>query len=267
MANGAKLFLAGIITFVSFIIAIVSFAGSTSNYKPINEIYVAHLNLKNIKNDAVFTNLTQALDSNSLPNYINIGLWSYCISGTNSDKIEKCTSPKGIQEFDLKTLLYDNVANNESEDLLDSIDDILLPDSIANKKGYYNGLSRCMWITLIIGIIVLFLDLIFIILRMLFALRALKIIGLFLACVAFASLIISGSTSVATYVYIKVHLNKNYDEYGIKLDLGRNFFCILWGSILGSLLNLLLWVSVRDDVRRTYVTQAGPSQSGKRIIL
>lgn len=266
MANGFRLLLAGIFSFATFILAIVACSGSTSNYNPINKIYVAQINFSNLKSETVFANLTEKLSTSALPKYINIGLWSYCTTNSDSKSVDRCVSAHGIQQFDLKSLIYKNVNDNSATKLLSSLDDVILPEKLQDKKGYYNGLSECMFFTLIIGICLMLINFIFIVLRMLIDNRMFTLLGTFFAITAFSSLIVCGGTSVGTYVYIKKILSDHYKEYGIKLDLGRNFFCILWGSILGSLLNVLLWFSIKTRPRGGYITEA-PMNSGKRIIL
>ncbi|EDO18698.1 hypothetical protein Kpol_1055p55 [Vanderwaltozyma polyspora DSM 70294] len=264
MANRFRLFVAALISFTTFIIAIIGCAGSTSNYNPINKIYVAQLNLRKIKQDTVFDKISQDIGTDILPGYINIGLWSYCTSSTDSKHVEKCTSPHGIQQFDLQTLLGDSVNNNQATKLIESIEDIIIPDKLEDKKGYYNNLAKCMFITLIIGICLMFINFVVIIFRFLVDSVFFTVLGIFFSATAFVSLLISGGTSVGTYVYIKHQLSQNYDEFGISLDLGRDYYCLIWGAILGSLLNFMIWCTVRSKPRG-YVTRSAAPE--KRIIL
>lgn len=247
MANCFSLFATALLSFAALILAIVACAGSTKNYDPINKIYAAQIDISNIKLSTVLPAVSSStsLDQLGLPSYFNIGLWSYCLADS-SKTVTSCTSPSGIQKFNLKELLYDNVENNKVNELIDSIADIALPDQLQDKMSYYNNLVKCMFITLIIGIVLTFVNLVINILRWFFHFAIVTWLGRLFSLLGFLSLAISAGTSTGTYVYIRNILKDNSSEYGISLSLGRVFYGILWGSVLGCLLNLLMWASVRN---------------------
>lgn len=247
MANCFSLFATALLSFAALILAIVACAGSTKNYDPINKIYAAQIDISNIKLSTVLPAVSSStsLDQLGLPSYFNIGLWSYCLADS-SKTVTSCTSPSGIQKFNLKELLYDNVENNKVNELIDSIADIALPDQLQDKMSYYNNLVKCMFITLIIGIVLTFVNLVINIFRWFFHFAIVTWLGRLFSLLGFLSLAISAGTSTGTYVYIRNILKDNSSEYGISLSLGRVFYGILWGSVLGCLLNLLMWALVRN---------------------
>ncbi|GAV52570.1 hypothetical protein ZYGR_0AG05610 [Zygosaccharomyces rouxii] len=257
MINASALFFTALLSFSALILAIVACAGSTTNYNPINKIFVAQLNLKNINAEKVFSKVSSDNEL-KIPAFINIGLWSYCVA--NSDgAVKYCTSPNGIQQFDLKKMLTDSIDNNKVANMADSIAKIILPDSLQDKMGYYNNLVKCMFITLLIGICALFLDLVVNIVRWIVHARLLNWFGRFLASIAFTSLIISAGTSTGTYVYIRHLLKEDYDDYGIKLSLGRVFLALIWATVGAALFNSILWGIVRSR-RRYYPGSPMPSE-------
>ncbi|CAR26583.1 ZYRO0B13200p [Zygosaccharomyces rouxii] len=253
--NASVLFFTALLSFSALILAIVACAGSTSNYNPLNKIFVAQLNLKNLNADKVFSKTSSELD---IPAFINVGLWSYCVASDNGS-VKYCTSPNGIQKFDLKKMLTDSIGNNKVADMADSLAKVMLPDNLQDKMGYYNNLVKCMFITLLIGICALFLDLVVNIVRWIVHARLLNWFGRFLASIAFTSLIISAGTSTGTYVYIRHLLKENYDEYGIKLSLGRVFLALIWATVGAALFNSILWGLVRAR-RRSYPGSPMPSE-------
>lgn len=196
--------------------------------------------------------------TSAVPSYINLGLWSYCTLDS-SKKVVSCTSPKGIQKFNLNSLIYDNIEDNQVLSLLDSISSLVLPSNLQDKMTYYNDLVKCMFITILIGIVVTFLNLVVNLIRWVLHLRLLNWIGIFFSLIGFLSLLISVGTGMGTYIYISHLLKDDYDQYGISLSLGRNYLGILWGSVAAALLNLLLWQTVRYDYGRTkYVYATNP---------
>ncbi|AQZ18300.1 PUN1 (YLR414C) [Zygosaccharomyces parabailii] len=252
MFNGPILFFSALVSFSALILAIVACAGSTSNYNPINKIFVAQLDLTSIDADKVFSNSSSV----SLPGYINVGLWSYCVAN-DKGSVTSCTSPNGIQQFNLKNMLLDTVEDNEATKVVDSVASVALPSSLQKDMVYYNNLVKCMFITLIIAICAIFLDLVVNIVRWVIHMRFINWVGRFLASIAFTSFIISAGTSTGTYVYIRHLLNQNYDDYGIKLKLGRIFFALLWAAVAGALINSFLWGIVR--VNRKHYPGAPPT--------
>lgn len=111
---------------------------------------------------------------------------------------------------------------------------------------YYNDLVKCMFITIIIGIVLTFVNLVFCILRWIIHIRPLVWGGAFFSFLAFAALIISIGSCLGTYSYIKYILKHNYSDYGIALTIGRNYQGLMWGAVVGALLNFILWCSVRS---------------------
>ncbi|SCW01851.1 LAFE_0E08658g1_1 [Lachancea fermentati] len=256
MANFCALVTTAFLSFAALILAIVACAGSTSNYDPINKIYAAQLDLSDLNVDAVLANVSSSasslsLSSLGLPSYINVGLWSYCLADASGD-VTNCTSPSGIQQFNLRNLLYDNIDNNQVLELIDSVSQLVLPEKLQDNLKYYNDLVKCMFITLIIGIVASFINFALNIVRWLLHFLVITWFARFFSLVAFLSLIISAGTSTGTYVYIKHVLSDNYDDYGISLDLGRNFYALLWASVAAALLNLITWFAVRSK-RYAYV--------------
>lgn len=258
MANRFILFFSAVLSFCALILAIVACAGSTKNYVPINRIYVAQVDISNISVSEVLPGVSSSsslsLSSLGLPTFFNIGLWSYCLADANGT-VESCTSPKGIQQFNLSALLFDNIDDNEVLSVIDSVADVILPSSLDKKMTYYNDLVKCMFITILIGICVTFLNLVVNIIRWIIHARLITWVGGFLSFIGFASLLISAGTSLGTYLYIRHILNQNYDDYGIKMNLGRIFFGIIWGSVAGALLNFILWCSVRVGRGGAYIAQ------------
>ena len=202
MRNFFTLFFAAIFSLGALILAIIACAGSTKNYSPINKIYCAELDLSQMKVSKVFPSLTSVtLSSLGLPAYINIGLWSYCIEDS-SRNIQSCSSPNGIQKFNLTSLVYDNIEKNEALELIDSVADIVLPEKLRSKMTYYNNLVKCMFITILIGIVLTFVNLAFNILRCVLHIRPLAWGGAFFSFFAFVALLVSIGSCLGTYSYI-----------------------------------------------------------------
>ncbi|GCE98696.1 hypothetical protein ZYGM_002946 [Zygosaccharomyces mellis] len=262
--NASALFFTALLSFSALILAIVACAGSTSNYNPINKIFVAQLNLKNLNIEKVFGQVSGGKDSKlELPAFINIGLWSYCVAD-GGGSVKSCTSPSGIQKFNLEQMLTKNVDDNKALNMIDSMAKLVLPENLQDKMGYYNNLVKCTFITLLIGICLLFLDLVVNIVRWIIHARLLNWIGRFLASIAFTSLIISAGTSTGTYVYIRHLLGESYDDYGIKLSLGRVFLALIWAAVGSALFNSILWGIVR--ARRGYYSGSPMPSEEKPLI-
>lgn len=248
MGNGCALFSTAFLSFAALVLAIVACAGSTKNYNPINKIFEAQLDLSNMQVSTVLSSASSSgtsLDALGLPSYINLGLWSYCIADS-SGEVSSCTSPSGIQDFNLKNMLYDNIENNQVAELVSSVAELAIPDSLQSNLTHYNNLIKCTFITLIIGIVVSFLNFAVNVLRWVVHLSLITWLGRFFSLIAFLSLGVSAGTSTGTYVYIRRLLSSSYDEYGIRLNLGRNFYAILWASVAAALLNLIVWSTVRS---------------------
>ncbi|KAL3231485.1 hypothetical protein RNJ44_00520 [Nakaseomyces bracarensis] len=255
MRNFFAVTLALFFALASLVLACIACAGSTKNYYPINEIFSAQLDLSKLSVSSVFPEVGSiSLTQLGLPDYINIGLWSYCI-GTSKDSVSSCTSPGGIQTFNLKTILKDNIENNQVLSLIDDVANIVLPEELQDKIGFYNGLVRCMFITLIIGIVLTFLNLVVNIIRWFLHFAFVNVVGGLLAFLSFASLLISVGTNMGTYIFIRHILNKNYSEYGIELSLGRKFLALMWASVVAALLNIIAWMFVRQRRKVVYVHQ------------
>ncbi|SCU98415.1 LADA_0H12882g1_1 [Lachancea dasiensis] len=255
MANCVSLFLAAFLSASAVILACVACAGSTKNYDPINKIFEAQLDLSNLSVPEVLSSVSSSvtsLDDLGLPSYINMGLWSYCLADS-SGEISNCTSPSGIQQFNLQDLIYDNIQNNQVAQLLDSVAQVALPDKLQDNIKYYNNLVKCTFITLLIGIVVSGLNFGTNILRWILHFTFVTWVCRFLSLVGFLSLTVAAGTSTGTYVYIKKALDDNYDSYGIRMNLGRNFYALLWASVAAALLNLLCLSFVRRR-RNVYVT-------------
>ncbi|SCU77578.1 LAMI_0A01618g1_1 [Lachancea mirantina] len=253
MGNCFRLFLTAFLSFAACILAIVACAGSTKNYDPINKIYEAQLDLSGIQVSTVLPGAgSVSLSSLGLPSFVNLGVYSYCV-GTSSTDVTSCTSPSGIQEFNLKKIIYDNIDDNQVAGLVNSIANIVLPEQMQKNMKYYNDLVKCMFITLHIGIVTAFINLVLNLVRWILHTFVLTWFARFFSLVSFLSLLISAGTSTGTYVYIKHILSQNYADYGISLSLGRNFYALLWASVVAALLNLIAWMTVTSR-RYAYVT-------------
>lgn len=256
MSNAFTLFLTAFFSFSAFILSIIGCAGSTKNYYPINHIYTSQIDLTDISIRSVISTATIASTSDiSLPGYINLGLWSYCIETTNKT-VTSCTSPKGIQKFNLKELLYDNIENNSILEAIDSAS-MLLPEDIQNKEPYFNGLIKCMFITLLIGIVLSFLNTLVCIIRWIIHFGFIQAVGIFISFFSFASLLVSASSCVAALITIYRILDNN-DSYGIKLNYGHVYLGIIWGGVLAALFNFITWCSVRSSRRPQIVYMPEP---------
>lgn len=253
MSNAFTLLLTAFFSFSAFILSIIGCAGSTKNYYPINQIYTSQIDLTDVSIDTVIS--SSAASEISFPGYINLGLWSYCIEATNKT-VTSCTSPKGIQKFNLKELLYDNIENNPILNAIDTAS-ILLPEDIQNKMPYFNSLIKCMFITLLIGIVLSFLNTIVCIVRWIIHFRFIQVIGIFISFLSFASLLVSASSCVAALVIIYRILDDN-DSYGIKLNYGRIYLGIVWGGVLAALFNFITWCLVRSSRRPQVIYTSEP---------
>lgn len=253
MSNAFTLLLTAFFSFAAFILSIIDCAGSTKNYYPINQIYTSQIDLTDISLNVVLSSTTVA--DISFPGYINLGLWSYCTETTNKT-ITSCTSPKGIQNFNLKNLLYDNIDNNSLLNAIDSAS-ILLPEDIQNKMPYFNGLIKCMFITLLIGIVLSFINTVVCIIRWILHFRFIQVIGAFISFFAFVSLLVSAGACVGVLTVIRKILDDN-DSYGIKLNYGRVYLGIIWGGVVAALFNFITWCSVRSSRRPQVVYMSEP---------
>lgn len=255
MRNFFAIIFALFFALASIVLACIACAGSTKNYYPINQIFCAQLDLSQISVSSVFPDVGSVdLSQLGLPEYINIGLWSYCV-GSSQNTVTSCTSPGGIQTFNLKDILKDNIENNQIVSLVDNVASIVLPQELQDKMGYYNALVRCMFITLIIGIVLTFLNLVVNVLRWFLHFSFVNVIGGLLAFLSFATLLISVGTNMGTYIFIRHVLNKNYSDYGIHLSLGRKFLALLWAAVVAALLNIFAWIFVRQRKKVVYVHQ------------
>ncbi|GMM57091.1 Pun1 protein [Maudiozyma humilis] len=264
MSNIFTLFCTMLFSFAALILACVACAGSTKDYSPLNLIYVAEINLTKMDLTKVIPDISASAEISSiLPSYFNIGLWSYCIADANK-KVTSCTSPHGIQQFNLKSLLYDNIQDNEVLQTIDSVASIILPDKLQDDMHYYNDLARCMFITILIGICLSFVSLVFSFARSIIHARVITWFAGFFAFLAFLSLLISVGTSMSTYIYIRHILKDNYGDYGISLSLGENYLGILWGGVVAAFINFFCWCFVRSAPRVVYMQ---PPMMEKREML
>ncbi|CEP61597.1 Pun1p LALA0_S03e06502g [Lachancea lanzarotensis] len=248
MVNCISLFCAAFLSFAALILACVACAGSTKNYYPINNIFEAQLDLSKLDVTKVLPELPQSLssfDTLGLPSYVNVGLWSYCVADS-AKKVTSCTSPSGIQQFDLQQVIKDNIDNNQVAQLISSLAQIALPEKLQDNMTYYNNLVKCSFITLLIGIIASGLNIIANLLRWVLHFAFVTWVSRFLSVIAFLGLIVSAGTSTGTYVYIKNALQSNYDTYGVKMSLGLNFYAVLWASVAAALLNLIFLSAVKS---------------------
>ncbi|CCK69061.1 Pun1p KNAG_0B06320 [Huiozyma naganishii CBS 8797] len=257
MSNVFRLLFTAIFALAALVLAIVACAGSTKNYYPINQIYVAQLSLKEAALSALIPTLASVTNSEvQLPSAINLGLWSYCLE-SSSGSIESCTSPKGIQQFNLKDMIYDNIENNTLLQALDA-SAVVLPTSVQDKLTYINNIIKCTFITLLIGIALTFLNLVFCLIRWIIHIRVFKWLGVFCSFFGFISLLISMGCATGVFVFVKHTLDKDYSQYGIELNLGRNFMGIAWGAVAAALFNLITWLSVRSANRARVVYAQDP---------
>lgn len=247
MSNALALFFTALFSASAVILSVIACAGSTKNYYPLNHIYTSQVDLTGVAINRVISSDTVL--QISFPGYINIGLWSYCIETTNKT-VASCTSPKGIQTFNLKELLYDNINDNSVLSTLDSAS-ILLPQNIQDRMSYFNALIKCMFITMLIGIILSFLNTIVCIIRWIIHARFVQVVGCLLSFLAFLALLISAGCCVSALVIISRILDNN-DTYGIKLNFGHVYLGLVWGGVVAGLLNFITWCSVRS-VRRPQV--------------
>lgn len=254
MGNGFRLFFSAALSFCAFVLAAIACSGSTANYNPINKIFVAQVDLEDIDISTVIPAAeTSTLSGLELPEYFNIGLWSYCLQASNGTVIS-CTKPSGIQDFNLETMLRDNIDDNEVTSLVDNLVDIVLPDDLKDKTSTYNNVVKAMFITLLIGICLTFLAFVVNIVRWVIHAHFLNWVGRILSLLGFLSLLVSGATSLGSYLYVRHLLKENSDGLGITLSVGRVFQGILWGSIFSALLGFILWCTVRSPRRISYVT-------------
>lgn len=261
MSNVITLFFTAFFSFSAFILAIIGCAGSTKNYYPINHIYTSQIDLTQVSISSIISSSTVA--EVSFPGYINLGLWSYCLENDNHS-VTSCTSPKGIQNFNLKELLYDNIEDNSVLQTLDSASSILLPEKFQDKLKYFNALIKCMFITLLIGIVLSFLNTIVCIIRWIIHLKFVQVIGGILSFFSFVSLLVSAASTVSILVIINRILNDN-DTYGIKLNFGQVYLGLIWGAVVAALLNFITWCSVRS-VRRPQVVYMSEPIEKKPLI-
>lgn len=264
MSNAVPLLLSIVFSFAALVLACIACAGSTRNYSPINKIYVAQINLTGLSLSTVLPSISSSTTLSSvLPSYFNIGLWSYCLEDS-SKTVTSCTSPSGIETFNLKNLLYDNIVDNSVLELIDSIASIILPDSLENNLGGYNALVKCAFITLIIGIVLSFICFLLSFCRSILHIRLFKWFAVLLSFISFVVLLVSAGTSMAPYLYIRNILKDNYSDYGISLSLGRVYLGLLWGSVVAAFFNFISWCFVRPTPRVVYVQ---PQMIEKREML
>ncbi|CAL9733715.1 protein Pun1p [Monosporozyma servazzii] len=261
MSNAVALLFTAFFSASALILSVIACAGSTKNYYPLNHIYTSQVDLTGVSISKVISSST-VLEIN-FPGYINIGLWSYCIETANKS-VTSCTSPKGIQTFNLKELLYDNINDNSVLSTLDSAS-ILLPQKIQDKMTYFNALIKCMFITILIGIVLSFLSTVVCIIRWCIHVKFVQVIGCLLSFLAFLSLLISAGCCVSALVIISRILDDNIDTYGIKFNFGHVYLGLVWGGVVAALLTFVTWCSVKS-VRRPQVMYMSESIERKPLI-
>ena len=268
MGNAFALTCAVFCSIATVILCSLACAGSTKNVFPLREIFVVQISLSHATLSKILPSVSEDLLSSSiLPTYFNVGLWSYCIADTEK-VVQSCTSPSGIQKFNLQSMLYDNIKDNKVLETIDEISKVILPEKLETKINYYNDLVRCMFTTILIGIVLSFVSFVFSVMRSLIHVKLFKWLGTFFSFFAFCCLLISVGTTLGTYLYINRILNANYDEYGIMLRFGRKYMGIMWGGILASLLDLVSWWSVRSSipVQQVAYVEVEPDFEKRRIL-
>ena len=254
MGNAFTLTCVVFFSIATVILSALACAGSTKKVFPLKEIFVVQISLSHAALSKILPSISEDLLSNSvLPTYFNIGLWSYCIANAQKT-VQSCTSPAGIQTFNLQSMLYDNIKDNKVLEIIDELSKVILPEKLETKVGYFNHLMRCMFATIIVGIVLSFVSFVFSLLRSLFHVRFFKWMGTFFSFAGFCCLLISVGITLGTFVYVSRILNDNYDEYGIRLHFGKTYMGLIWGGILASLLGLMSWWSVRGPLPVQHVT-------------
>lgn len=266
MSNALRLLLVFFFSLAALVLSCISCAGSTKNYYPLNHIYAGQIDLTNLKVNSILQNVTGATDldlngvtpaSIGLPSFINTGLWSYCLGNANGT-ITNCTSPRGIQKFNLKEMLYDNIEDNQILSIVKSAAEVVLPDNLKDKISYIDTVIKCWFITILIGIVLSFVSLAICVLRWVIHTVVLNWIGCFFSFFCMAAFVVSMATYTAAYILLRTKLNNSYDEYGIKLSLGTVFLALGWSAFAASLLNFMCWCSVRAvrSPQRVYVSDS-----------
>lgn len=268
MGNGIKLFLGALFALSALILAIVACAGSTKNYVPLNKIYVARVDLSSANLAVLLPGSSYPSGTvNSIPQYINVGLWSYCAVEADGD-VQWCSSPRAILDYDLQDFIYSSIQHEQHDDRNDDDDDddddddgglngVSLSESdisvpVLESMGKFRGLVKCMFITLIIGIVITFLNLVTNLLRWIIHVRFLKWVGTLLSFLGFTALLVSAGTGTGAYVWLKRELFDKDDTWAISMKLGATFFGLLWGAVVAALLNLIAWCSVRSRPKLAY---------------
>lgn len=218
------------LSLLACLLSILACVGSTSLQLFIQDVNFIRLDLSNVDPGALFPSVvTLTREALGIKKVYTLGMWGYC---SGDDGLTYCSPPKAAFQVDLKAILTADLAVA----LKPIADTITLPSEITSKQSMFNALSKAVFITCIIGLVLSLVTALFIFLSM--CCGGMCLSGLS-ASVAFISLAISAGGATGLYLVVKKAFNDS--DLGVVATLGTPFYALIWCSVVCS---LLCWIGV-----------------------
>ncbi|ODV84825.1 hypothetical protein CANARDRAFT_23817 [[Candida] arabinofermentans NRRL YB-2248] len=240
-----------LLTLASFAFFLVCNVGTITKSSTINPtIYLLRLDMEGTSLDEIFTNSTASEFGNVfLPEYITVGMYGYCYEYYDSSTTNAhCTTPKPMYVFNPKEIIADEL--NEFLDVSTIEPDlILIPDKIEKYISIASTLSKLIYITSCISIIMTFISFI------LSFFKRVSNIMIFLQVICFISSLLASGVSTGMYQYITKQFNDKYSEFGIKAYMSTNYLVLTWFGTVLCLVVIILWFIYKRMERQQNVVK------------
>ncbi|VEU20556.1 DEKNAAC101414 [Brettanomyces naardenensis] len=244
-----------IVTAAALVLLLLSNVGSITNKKGDTSIYLLELNLANLNLDKVFPT-DVSIDASTLLNndvYI-LGMYGYCrgktsTAGSDTDQelyatnftMNSCTKAKPMYTFDPVNFLTTEFTQDTGVNLTAS--DISLPSKIEGYVKTADDVSKVIYITSCIAIVLNFLVAVLTIFMYCCRPGAVAILGM-IEFVAFLAALIASGASTGMYKYIETAFNDEAAQYGIYASLSRNYLILTWiGTALCGVAYIMLFAN------------------------
>ncbi|GMF99800.1 hypothetical protein B5S30_g4600 [[Candida] boidinii] len=246
-------FIPTVLSFAAFILTILAAAGSTKNNLFSTSVFLLKLDCKDATLSSITTGLTSAditLKQAGLSEVYTFGMWGYCEGNYYSNvdstgyiyddddiKMTYCSKPKALYKFDLADFFSDRL--KEAGYQIDP-SDIAVPDGIISYTTTSTNVSKMVFITCLLAIIICFFVLVLGLLGIWCNSKVLFLVA-FLSMGGFLLALLSAAGATGMYGYIKSKFNDHSDIYHIKASLSNIYLALAWVGTVCYMLNVFFW--------------------------
>ncbi|GME99991.1 hypothetical protein B5S28_g2876 [[Candida] boidinii] len=245
-------FIPTVLSFAAFILTILASAGSTKNNLFATSVFLIQLDCENATLSSITTGLTSTditLKEAGLSEVYTFGMWGYCEGNHYSNvdstgyvydddiKMTSCSKPVGFYTFDLADFFSERL--QEAGYQVDP-SSIAVPDGITTYTTTSQNISKMIFITCLLAIIVCFFVLVLGLLGIWCNSKVLFLVA-FLSMGGFLLALLSVAGATGMYTYIKNQFNSNSDTYQIKASLSSNYLALAWVGTVCYMLNVFFW--------------------------